>query len=128
MKGTPTNDYDVVRTAQEGYVPGISPPMIKSEVIISINDALQKIATSTGGINVQDTRLDNIEAALADIIIRLAAIEKATKITPAPSPKPKPEPKPKPIPVPDIDTAIVTPVDPIKPDKKVVKKTQRRRK
>ena len=108
-KPHPYNTYD--------YIAGLLSGNNDRDLIGELSDSITAIAAPASTVPVHDTRLENLEAALADTQKRLVELEKSTKITPSPSPKPKPIPEPKHIPVPDIVSVIVTPVDPTKPAK-----------
>jgi len=89
------------------------------DILADMNAAIGAVATSAADAPIRDTRLDNIEAKLEEIIVRLVVLEKAATITPKPSPTPKPLPEADVIVTPDIVAVVVTPVKPIK---QIVKK------
>ena len=104
------------------YIAGLLNGNNDRDLIGELSDSVAAIAAPASIVPVQDTRLENLEAALVDTHKRLAELEKAAAITPAPLPTPKPIPEPKPIPVPDIVPVIVEPVKPVKTVKQSVKK------
>src|SRR5665811_1883197 len=77
------------------YIAGILNGNNERDLIGELSDSVTALAAPASIVPVQDTRLENLETALADTHKRLAELEKAAEITPAPLPTPKPIPVPK---------------------------------
>lgn len=118
-KPRPYNTYD--------YIAGLLNGKNDRDLIGELIDSVTALAAPASVVPVQDTRLENLETALADTQKRLAELEKAAEITPTPLPTPKPLPEPKPIPVPDVVSVIVEPVKPVKTVKQSAKKRKTKR-